>query len=219
MLKTIALILFALVSVVHLAGDIADGPALRYATKPLLLPSLAFYYLAASPAPSWLLLAALASGWVGDLALMIPDPELTRLPLKLGIAAFLVGHLFYIALFAPFLAHGNTFPAFGPLFFLPYLALGALAFFLLRKPARTMLLPVVAYITVITAMGLSTVFSLGAASRESSVLLMCGAFSFMFSDIVNSYTKFIRSRRRDRFIIMVTYLAGQFLIVRGCLTL
>jgi uncharacterized membrane protein YhhN len=48
---------------------------------------------------------------------------------------------------------------------------------------------------------------------------MCGAFSFMLSDIVNSYTKFIRSRRRDRFIIMVTYLAGQFLIVRGCLPL
>jgi uncharacterized membrane protein YhhN len=219
MLKTLALILFALVCIIHLSGDIADGPALRYATKPLLLPSLAFYYLASAPSPSWLLLAALAAGWAGDVALMIPDPEKTRVPLKLGIAAFLVGHLFYIALFAPFLTHGDSFPSYGPLLFLPYLALGTLAFFLLRKPARTMLVPVVAYIAVITAMGLSTVFSLGAVEAERSMLLMCGAFAFMISDIVNSYTKFIRNRRRDRFIIMVTYLAGQFLIVRGCLPL
>lgn len=93
----IALIVFILFSVAHLAAEAARSRAGRYFTKPDLLPVLALYYVASAAEPNLLLIAAMICCWLGDVFIMMPDPLSTHRYFKPAVTAVLLGHSFYIA--------------------------------------------------------------------------------------------------------------------------
>ncbi|MBK6930014.1 MAG: lysoplasmalogenase [Saprospirales bacterium] len=76
-------------------------------------------------------------------------------------------------------------------------------------------LPVLLYAMVITAMALSVVNMLEKISPVIFRSLLAGALLFMFSDCLIATAKFGRPFPGARIVIMVTYIAGQWLIVRG----
>ena len=80
---------FIVLSLVHVVSEAVGFMPGRWYVKPLLMPALAFAYLRAAEGPNPLLLAALAFGWLGDIFLMIPDPEKT-----VSLADCIVGPMF-----------------------------------------------------------------------------------------------------------------------------
>ncbi len=216
-LPVIFLAFFTATAIAHLAAEAVSSLPGRFATKPFLVLSLALYYACSAVSVNWLMLAALAGGWLGDIFLMIPDPQKTRRWFRPGLAAFLLGHVFYIAVFASYAGNAGNVPAWGWCALPVYLAAGAVGFRLIAPHAGKMRPAIVAYIVIIVLMGAATVLPLGAVRLQGALLAMAGALVFMVSDTVNAYNKFAREITHERLYTMSTYLGGQFLIVQGYL--
>jgi uncharacterized membrane protein YhhN len=216
-LSTVLLALFIATVLAHLAAEALKSLPGRYATKPFLMLSLVLYYTSAAPVVNWLIVVALAGGWLGDIFLMIPDPEKTRRWFKPGLAAFLAGHVFYIAVFASYIGSAGNVPAWGWCALAVYITAGGTGYRLIAPHAGKMLPAIIAYIVIIVLMGATTVLPLGTVRLTGALLAMAGAFVFMVSDILNAYNKFAREIPNGRLYIMSTYLGGQFLLVQGYL--
>jgi uncharacterized membrane protein YhhN len=213
----ILLILFIIFSLAHLASEAVWSQPGRYITKPLLMPALALYYVASVAQPNPILIVAIVCGWFGDIFLMIPDPKKTRRYFKPGLAAFLLGHILYIAVFAAYLARAESVPAWGWGLLALYIAVGIVGYHLIAPHAGKMLPAIMVYIIIIVLMGASTVLPLGSVHTAGAVTAMAGAFVFMVSDTINAYNRFVREIPFERLFTMGTYLGGQFLLVQGYL--
>ncbi len=217
MTATIVLVLFIILSLAHVIGEACKKEQVRYATKPLLLLSLAVYYYLAADVVTWFMVAAIIFGWLGDIFLMIPDPEKTRRYFKPGLAAFLMGHVFYTLVFGAYIGSMASFPWYGWFFFLPYVITGAVGFMLVKPHAGKLLGAFIAYVIFIVLMGFSTVVPLGSVDLNANLLAMAGALIFIISDTINGYNKFAKEIPNERIYTMSTYLLGQFLLVQGYL--
>jgi uncharacterized membrane protein YhhN len=213
----IFLILFIIFSLGHLVSEAAWSRRGRYITKPLLMPMLTLYYVASASQPNLILISAIVCGWLGDIFLMIPDPQKTRRYFKPGLAAFLLGHILYIAVFAAYLPRAESVPAWGWGMLAVYVAGGVVGYRLIAPHAGKMLPAIIAYIIIIVLMGASTVLPLGSVQTAGAITAMAGAFVFMVSDTLNAYNRFVREIPFERLFTMGTYLGGQFLLVQGYL--
>jgi uncharacterized membrane protein YhhN len=160
-----------------------------------------------STAGRWLVLALLL-GLVGDVFLL----EDTSNRFVGGLAAFLVGHLAYVA---SFLTVGLDRPALG--------WLGVLVLLVALVVGRRILpgavtdggvglgVAVGVYMAVIGAMAVT-----GWATGRPLVGL--GATLFVVSDTVLAMGRFVQPRRWTSVVVMVTYHLAQALIVAGLLT-
>ncbi|HSX67738.1 lysoplasmalogenase [Nocardioides sp.] len=152
------------------------------------------------------LFVALFFGLLGDIALL--SDSIPRF--KLGLAAFLVGHLAYLL---AFLQTGTDGPV-GAAFTVLFLALVATRHVLpeaWRMGGPTLAIPVAAYTLVIGAM-------LFAAFGTGIGLIAVGASIFVASDSILSVNRFVRPLPRGHLMVMVTYHVGQALIVAGLLS-
>ena len=154
-----------------------------------------------------LLLAALVFSLTGDVFLMLPGDYFIP-----GLAAFLVAHAFYIALFrqdAPWFANRRALQG--------VLAVGAGVYAVLwsHLPDAGLQVAVAAYITVICLM---TSQALGRASTQGEAAadrVALGACIFMASDALIAINKFLMPVPLASFWILVTYFAAQLLITRN----
>jgi uncharacterized membrane protein YhhN len=152
--------------------------------------------------------AALALSLAGDVALVLPGRFVA------GLAAFLAAHLCYVAGFwtdppaagAAALAAVVVAAVVGPV--------GARLVGALRaSPAaadRALVVPVAGYVTVISAMVVS---ALAAGPAPAGI----GAVAFAASDSLIGWDRFVRPLRWAPVTIMVTYHAGQALLVTSLL--
>lgn len=169
-------------------------------------------------AKPWLL-AALALGLVGDVALLFssdeppqPGTEAELDPAFLaGLGAFLLGHLAYLAAFAAHGLHGWQATA-GVLVVagatglaMPKVLRGA------HREGGTALTAVVA--TYAGVLALMVVFAFGTAAIATAI----GAAVFLASDTTLAWNRFVQPMVRGRVIVIVTYHVAQLLIVVGLL--
>ncbi len=215
------LLIFGCASLLNLLGQFQESSLLANFSKPILMPSLALYFAAAAKSvPSsflrWVLFA-LFFCWLGDVFLM--GVALSELFFVMGLLSFLIGHILYVIVYqratndtlqknslyfkmlcaAPFLAYALSF--FG--YLIPYLG--------------AMFLPVLLYTLVITLMGLFACYRYGITSQASFVCVLLGASTFILSDSLIAVNKFIVPFAWAGFWIMLTYLVGQFYIIKGLL--
>jgi uncharacterized membrane protein YhhN len=150
------------------------------------------------------LLVGLIFCLAGDVCLALPPEKMFRM----GLVAFFVGHLFYILSFSsltPF------FQWISPAAFLVVLA-SAVIFFWLRPHLKSMLVPVLLYILVITMMlcGAWAVFGKSSFPPAGRTLIFAGALCFYFSDLWVARDKFIKDEFQNRLIGLPFYYLGQF---------
>ena len=186
----------AAADLVSLAVGLGAGHAL---TKPLLMPLLAAH-AAARGAPR-LLVAALLFGWGGDTLLLFDtDPAFLA-----GMASFAAGHVCYLALFkgAPRARGGWLAVAY-------VIALAITVTLLWPDLPAGLRIPVAAYSLLLTAMAYG-------ATRLGFLTGVGGAL-FMVSDtlIATSVADWPQLPGPD-FWVMLTYVAAQFLLVKGVL--
>lgn len=127
----------------------------------------------------------------------------------IGLALFLVAHLFYIG---AFLQDARLEQARWPALVLLLLYSGVLTV-LLWPALEALRLPVLAYMVVITAMGMVAALRPG----PGAWLVLAGAFLFILSDSLIAIDKFLRPVPAGRYAVMVTYYSAQLLIAYGML--
>ena len=217
----IFLILFALTGLVHVTAILSGKRTLRRISKAFIIPFLLAVYIAG--AGTWPLfpIFALVFGWMGDLLLIRIDKKIC---FKLGLASFLLGHLFYIICFMWFLG----FFGFGGAvkvnvmvmaFSIPLAIAGGIILLRLIKPTKEMFIPVIVYMIVIvtlTLWGLQVfIFNPGFAGA----LVFFGCLSFMLSDSILAYYTFRMQNRKSSALLMSFYMLAQAGIILGVIAL
>ncbi len=213
----VLLITFILISFVHLAAEGARLRVGRYITKPFLMPVLALYYVTSAAHPNPLFAGAILCGWLGDVFLMLPDPQNTGRYFRQGLICFSFGHILYILAFVSYFSRPFHPPAWGWAASALYAAAAIAAYFLIVHRAGKLLTAVSIYIAIITLMGMSTILPLGSVHTSGVVMTMAGAFLFMGSDTINAYNRLVNEIPFEWLLTMGVYLVAQFLLVQGYL--
>lgn len=188
-------------------------------TKPMLMPALALYFLAEIHffekyklnKTAILIIIALIFAWFGDLFLMWTgvNPNF----FMAGLGSFLIMQLCYIFLFKPFnindLKENIILNGLVILF-------GISIFSYLYNTLGPLQIPVFVYFLAILSMVLSAV---GMYAREAIAgkIVVWGAVLFMISDSLIAINKFKFNLPYSGFLIMITYILAQWLIINGLL--
>lgn len=199
--------IYFFILVAEIVADLSGMITLMQLTKPLLMPLLMWGYFLSVPGRLMkydiFMLLGLLFSLAGDVFLMLRKEEF----FVFGLASFLMAHVFYILLFTA----SNAFNVYRAL---PFLIYSGVFFFILKdKLPGGLLLPVAVYSFVIAWMGV------WAANRVAGVrsyyLVLSGAVSFIVSDSLIAFGKFIHEIPYASFWIMTTYGLAQYLIVEG----
>jgi uncharacterized membrane protein YhhN len=194
---------FLIVSFLHLVFIAVGNDTLTNGSKQLLMPALLIALLLAAPKlrSATLVLAALGIvfSWFGDVLLQSP----AELGFLIGLAAFLVAHLFYISTFIT--VGSGRLSAWTALYLVWYVAL----LILLVPQLGALTTPVVVYGAVLG--------SAAVLATRVNMITGWGAALFLVSDSVLAIDRFAPQLSIPfvDFLIMATYLAGEGLIVLG----
>ncbi|WP_336207690.1 lysoplasmalogenase [Nonomuraea sp. LPB2021202275-12-8] len=192
------LILFGVLAVANLISVTLGVEALEWATKPLLCPVLAAYVLRTVPRHR-LLAAGLVFAAAGDVALLVEG----QVAFVIGMTSFLVMQICYIVVFVRAGARLRWGAA-------GYLLVWVVAGVMLWGPLGGLAVPVLLY-------GLALVTMAAFASGVNPVAGIGGGL-FAFSDLLVGLGVTGTDFSGRGTVLMTTYIAAQFLIVRGVLS-
>lgn len=160
------------------------------------------------PLPAYFqrILAGLVFGLVGDVCLALPGNRSFRV----GLFAFLAGHLLYVWAFAGLTSHTDWVSPVQ----LIILAFSLAAFGWLRPHLGRMTAPVIVYLIVITLMlaGAWAVFRSPGMEATGRGFVLTGALSFYLSDLFVARQRFVKAQVLNRLVGLPLYYLGQFLI-------
>jgi len=127
-----------------------------------------------------------------------------------GLGAFFIAHLFYLASLKPYVKRLGQVKYYIAL--IGYLLYGVLMLAVLSGGLGELLIPVVAYMSILLLMALATIFS-----EKSNAWLVVGGVSFVLSDSLIGFDKFYMPIENVHFAIMITYYFAQFSLLNGFL--
>jgi uncharacterized membrane protein YhhN len=182
----------------------------RILTKPLLSALFIAVGLTGSqrdPLYFGLMLAGLSFCLAGDVFLIFSD---SRKLFLAGLVSFLTGHILYTVAFFLTSRPGILTWVAG----VCVLVVSGAIFAWLRPHLGKMLIPVVAYVVVITVMviGASSILGERSADLSGRMLVFSGAILFYLSDIFVARQQFVVSQYVNRLVGLPLYYAAQFMI-------
>lgn len=220
--------LFYAIAAINLYAEWIGWPLLIYWSKPLLMTVLALYFWWASPKhfPAFRVafLLALLFSILGDTLLMFVenDPASSNFFLY-GLLSFLLTHLCYGYAFLKWPGSAQGFLHRQPWWIgLFIIFLVANLFFLWPDIPSALRLPVLIYSTIILSMMAACLHLQERIPSSIFLSLIIGVGLFVVSDNLIALNKFKShqlSLPQPRLLIMLTYLGGQLLIVKGGIAL
>ncbi len=217
------LYLFFIDALLNLFAELTHNQTLIYISKPLLMIFLGLHFWTNRTTNRFtnLILAGLFFAFLGDTLLMFRVGAEGQTNFFLfGLASFLLTQLCYSIAF-----WGYGKKTSGTIFRKPLLAIPFIAFLvgnmaLLWEGLPTAFrLPVLAYSTVITLMAVSCCNLFNSLPSTIFKWLMIGVVLFVISDTMIGISSFKMQIPYSGLLIMGTYIAAQYLIVRGSLLL
>jgi uncharacterized membrane protein YhhN len=213
-----------IIVVVELAGRLTDDIRLEYTVKPLIMVWMAVYFLLFRDRGGVLLpvLSAFFFSWTGDMLLMFSgsgnvSPSSGELLFYAGVGGFFLAQLSYIYIFWKFSEQGargylRSYPALA----VPFLAYLAGIYGLLYPKLDALMKGVIlVYALSLIGMSLMALNRRGRVAHASYLLVFTGSLLFVASDSLIAIDKFHTEFRLAGFWIMITYMAAQYLIMRG----
>ncbi len=212
-METAALIVFVVFTTVHLYGSIRKNKKLRKLTKPFLLLSLLWYYLAATGNFRWTVVAALLFSWLGDVLLMGPGVKW----FGYGGIAFMVSHFFFILSCLPDISGLNIWIiVLSEIFFL--ILVGFIFTRLKPHLPKSLFYPMALYLFINGNMNCFAFWRALSLQTTAGLISCIGAVLFFISDTCLFFVRFNKqSRQKTHFWVMLTYSLGELLIVVGLL--
>lgn len=217
-MSTLFLILFALASLIHLYGSYKDDRRIRAWSKGFILIFLLGYYLCSVSAPSYLVIAALLTSWLGDVLLIFHGVKW----FTAGGISFMASHFCFMLVYLPQVSFAQLPWWLVAVIGLVYFAVVYLVFRALRPYLpKPLFYPMFLYLLINGAMNMFALMQLLSLPCAATAVTFIGALMFFVSD---STLFFVRFHKKDvvwkrHFIVMLTYIAAEFLIVQGIIML
>ena len=216
--QTIFILAFMMVSIGELTASLIANQQLEFICKPLILLSLIGYYLASVETRSMIFIRALFFSWAGDVLLLFT----TRAEVFFitGLIAFLLSHLLFIQVYRQHRGSNVGKELLGPQkirYAFPIVLAATGLITILYNSLGSLRIPVMIYALVLCVMVLTALFRYGRTNGESFWMVFAGALLFMTSDSLLALNKFLNPIVGGGFIIMLTYISAQYLIVEGIL--
>lgn len=178
----------------------------RMVSKPMIMASLIAFYIGVAPRQSNVFILAMIFALLGDIFLMFNGEDF----FLIGLGCFLVMQVLYTVVFLKDRSHETKRNA---IYIICILVPVILIISYLWQGLGTMKVPVSVYAAAITLMVISAVIRLRKTPWYLPVVM--GVFLFMVSDAMIAFSKFVSAVAGTDYIIMSTYMAAQYLIVRG----
>jgi len=210
-------LLFVVIVLVELSGRLLDNINLEYAVKPLIMIWIAAYFLIHKKKSSFTLpvLLAFFFSWLGDIFLMFSAKS--DMFFFAGVGGFFIAQLSYIYTFSRYSEKGGKGylqrnPALGLSF--PGYVVGILILLLpgldgIMKPI------IVLYALSLMFMSMMALNRKGRVGKKTWLLVFVGSVLFLLSDSMIALNRFYSEFWLAGFWIMITYIAAQYLIMRG----
>lgn len=190
---------------------------LAMVVKPLLIPCLLYLFLTetnfAKAHNSRLLIVGLIFCWLGDVLLMFEYKD--SIFFILGLAGFLIGHIFYILYFSKLSVVPQKLKEKKMMMLLPVLLYVLLLLYILYPSLGDLKIPVIVYAIVLASMLSMALWQSQKIDSAIARLFIAGAISFVLSDSLLALNKFSHPFISAGFLIMFTYCLAQYLIVLG----
>ena len=218
-MKYLFLALLAVSFAVHLYHSYKDDTKKRPYTKWILLLAIIGYYLCSVEKPSAVLVAALATSWLGDV-LLIPQGMAW---FTAGGISFLISHILFIAVYVPNVDFQSVTWWAVALVALVYLTVAVLVFrALLPTTSKSMIAPLFLYISANATMNVFAFMQFLSDPCLASAIAYIGAVLFFISDCSLFFVRFHKNKNiifKRHFTVMLTYVLGEFLITQGVMML
>ena len=211
-------IIYFLVGILYIVLPVIPVSIPPLAVKALIIPILIVFFKVTvrneNTISHWLIFAALLFSWAGDVALGITRHQETMF--MTGLVCFLLTHVLYVIVFLR--TPGKNLPP-DKFFYsvIPVLLYGIMLLYILYDDLGEMKIPVIIYTSVILAMVAAAINRIEKVNRTSFYLVLIGAVLFLSSDSMLAINKFSSPFPFSSPLIMLTYIAGQYLIVMGYL--
>ena len=210
--------LYFLIGFIYIILPVIPVSVPPLAVKALIIPILIIVFKVTvrneNTISNWLIYAALFFSWAGDVALGVTRHQETMF--MLGLVCFLLTHVLYVMVF--FQTPGRNLPPKKFLYsVIPVLLYGLVLLYILYDDLGEMKVPVIIYTSVILAMVAAAINRIEKVNRTSFYLVLIGAILFLSSDSMLAIDKFSNPFPFASPLIMLTYIAGQYLIVMGYL--
>jgi uncharacterized membrane protein YhhN len=218
--RSMVLWFFIAAAALHLGGNFFGHENLVRWTKPFLIPLLILFFLlqvrTVQKSFTRLIVVALLFSWIGDVILMFQHLDAGFF--LSGLVSFLLAHVCYIFAFRKTsVHHRQTILKENPWLALLFVIYGIGVFLLIQNGLNEMKVPVIFYMVIILLMGLAALNRFRRVEYAGFLLVFSGALCFMISDSLLAVNKFREPFSYAGFLIMLTYLAAQYLIVTGCI--
>lgn len=211
----ICFVSFVALACLELSIHLIGLAALHLLVKPLLMPTLLGYFWAKTVRTSVhskkFVVLALVFSFLGDTSLMFEQQH--NLYFVVGLAMFLLAHIFYVVFFI----RSSKIILWAKMqwIILAVLAYGAGLMFFLSPHLGQMRIAVWIYaLTIMTMLLFSYNFYV---NYSSGIWVFWGALLFVLSDSLIAIDKFALKIPLAQFLIMLTYIAAQWYIVKGIL--
>lgn len=214
-MKYVFLAAFFAVSALHLYASYIADKKLRAKTKPFLLLFLLSWYCCSVDAPSVLIILALVFSWLGDV-LLLPDG---RAWFTAGGISFMVSHAFFVGAYSKNVVF-SAVP--GWVIVLAALVYFTLTFFVFKSLKlhlpKSLFYPMAFYLMINGTMNCFAIFQLISKPCLGTAITFFGATLFFVSDSTLFFVRFKKDGRlKTHFVVMLTYIIAEFLIVLGLL--
>jgi uncharacterized membrane protein YhhN len=202
---------FFAVSLLHLYGML-ENQFVEMISKPLIIITLIILYISGINRFSFLYFFGLVFSLAGDVILEFVGTK-TEFLFTYGLAAFLIAHLFFIAVSSKFLPKVSTTKIL--LHSLPFLLIYGVLVYTIYPNLGALLIPVIIYGIIISTFGVIAFLIHTHDRSKENLWLFLGATLFIASDSILALNKFYQSSEFLAVAIMITYCAAQYLMCRA----
>ena len=214
----VILALYLTAAALNLAASYKNNRIMFAVTKPMLLLLLGLYcFFRTSPTVDWLMIAAFAACWLGDVLLMLKGD----LWFTVGGVSFFSGHVLLILIFARYIDLASL-----PLAYLipaaaVYAAAAGFVMYRARRGApKIMQIPMLLYLLCNAVTNLFALTRLIESPGVWTAVSFVGALLFFLSDCALFLLRYESGREsffKSGFFVMLTYISGVLLIALGLL--
>jgi len=210
-------LLFVVITAIQLYSSWSGNRTFEYVAKPFILLWITVYFLLNTHRESfrWLVILAFFFSWIGDLILMFAWKN--DLFFFSGIGGFFLSQVTYIFAFRKYkLEPGRSLLSRKPLWLLMFVLILGSIYWLIWPGLEGIMKPVVfIYALSLVGMSIAAFNRYGRTDMRSFWITFSGSLLFMASDSLLAVFKFLNDIPHGGFLVMVTYIAAQYLIMTG----
>lgn len=212
----LSLLIFIVTSSIHLYASFNKNRKLRAFSKILIMPSLLIYYVFKTNSIETYFILALLFSWFGDLFLILKGNKY----FAFGGISFGLSHIFFIISYINKM-NNMYIPFYIYIIAIIYFIITLIVFKHLKKYLpKQLIAPMCLYLLTNATMNCFAFILFSNIQNIYSLIIYIGALSFFISDTNLFFVRFKKEdNKQNHFIVMLTYIVAEFLIVFGYINL